>query len=41
MTASLASVRKFLFEHLGANDAAAIMGARDNTLSDYAKSLTE
>ena len=35
------AVRKFLFEHLGRDGAAAIMGARDNTLSDYAKSLTE
>ena len=33
-------VRKYLLEHVGATDAAAIMGARDNTLSDYAKSLT-
>ena len=35
------AVRKFLLEHLGPADAAAIMGARDNTLSDYAKSLTQ
>ncbi len=35
------AVRKFLRENLRRSDAAAIMGARDNTLSDYAKSLTE
>ena len=34
------AVQKFLLEHLGPGDAAAIMGACDNTLSDYAKSLT-
>ena len=35
------AVRKFLLERLTRDDAAAIMGARDNTLSDYAKSLTK
>ena len=35
------AVREYLFAHLGADDAAAIMGARDNTLSDYAASLTK
>jgi len=35
------AVREFLREHLTSADAAAVMGARDNTLSDYAKSLTE
>ena len=33
------AVRKFLLEHLTSRDAAAIMGARDNSLSDYAESL--
>lgn len=35
------AVRKFLLENVGPADAAAIMGARDNTLSDYAVSLTD
>jgi len=34
------AVRRFLAEHTGRADAVAIMGARDNTLSDYAVSLT-
>jgi UDP-N-acetylmuramate--alanine ligase len=34
------AVRKFLLEHTGSSDAVAIMGARDNTLSDYAVELT-
>ena len=34
------AVRKFLLENTGSSDAVAIMGARDNTLSDYAVSLT-
>ena len=34
------AVRRFLAEHTSPDDAVAIMGARDNTLSDYAASLT-
>ena len=34
------AVRKFLLENTGSSDAVAIMGARDNTLSDYAVALT-
>ena len=35
------AVRRYLRENTTPDDAAAIMGARDNTLSDYARSLTE
>ena len=34
------AVRRFLAENTTARDAVAVMGARDNTLSDYAVSLT-